>query len=236
MPLAWAMKSARSASKCSTVIALLLSHQTLRLGVRVAHDELVLRAASGMGASVGDEGAMRGDPRFVALQRVLVELRRAEIPVDPGQIAEAETVRAEADIMRAVLDHRERPLEGAPRARKSTPRNFADFMWRRFGAYQTEFWAKPSVSRNLSKEAWSSCANRPSARLVDNLLGQLSCCDGRHSRTTGNMISTDTKGCGSITGVHQSIRQGYCCHGRERTNGKRASESRMGFSGPSREA
>ena len=75
------------------------------LGVRVAHDELILRAASGMHARIGDEGPMRGDPRFVALQRVLVELRRAEIPVDRGQIAEAETVRAAVDIMRPVLDH-----------------------------------------------------------------------------------------------------------------------------------
>ena len=80
----------------------------LGLGVRVAHDELVLGAASGMRARVGDEGPMRGDTRFIALQRVLVELRRAEIPVDPGKIAEAETVRAEVDIMRPVLDHRER--------------------------------------------------------------------------------------------------------------------------------
>ena len=92
------------------------------LGVRVAHHELVLRAASGMRARVGDEGPMRGDTRFIALQRVLVELRRAEIPVDLGKIAEAEPVRAEVDIMRPVLDHVSSVLpKGAPKwtARKS---------------------------------------------------------------------------------------------------------------------
>ena len=92
------------------------------LGVRVADDELVLRAASGMRARIGDKGPMRGDPRFVALQRVLVELRRAEVPVDLGKIAETETVRAEVDIMRPVLDHVSSVLpKGAPKwlARKS---------------------------------------------------------------------------------------------------------------------
>src|ERR1700677_5097103 len=95
------------------------------LGVRVAHDELILRAASGMRARVGDEGPMRGDTRFIALQRVLVELRRAEIPVDLGKISEAETVRAEVDIMRPVLDHVSSVLpKGAP---KWTPRKSKQF-------------------------------------------------------------------------------------------------------------
>ena len=51
-----------------------------------------------MGPGVGDKGAMRGDLRFVALQRVLVELRRAEVPVDRGKIAEPEPVRAEVEL------------------------------------------------------------------------------------------------------------------------------------------
>jgi hypothetical protein len=78
-------------------------HQSL--GLVVAHHELVLGAASGMRPGVGDKRPMRGDARFVALQRVLVELRRAEAPVDRGKIAEAEPVRAEVDIVRPVLDH-----------------------------------------------------------------------------------------------------------------------------------
>ncbi len=61
-----------------------------------------------MRSGVGDEGAVRRNPRFIALQRMLVELRRAEIPVDPGKVAEAETVRAEVDIVRPGLDHSER--------------------------------------------------------------------------------------------------------------------------------
>ncbi len=58
-----------------------------------------------MHAGVGDKRPMRRDLRFVALQRVLIELRRAEVPVDRGKIAEAEPVRAEAEIVRPVLDH-----------------------------------------------------------------------------------------------------------------------------------
>ena len=76
-----------------------------RLGIRVAHHKLVLGTASGMRPGVGDKGAMRGDLRFVALQCVLVELRRAEVPVDRGKLAEAEPFRAEVNVVRAVLDH-----------------------------------------------------------------------------------------------------------------------------------
>jgi hypothetical protein len=74
-------------------------------GVRVAHHELVLGAASGMHARVGDKGAMRGDLGLIPLQRVLVELRRAEVPVDRSKITETKAVRAEIEIMRPVLDH-----------------------------------------------------------------------------------------------------------------------------------
>ena len=76
-----------------------------RFGRGVAHHEFVLGAASGMRARVSDKGAMRGDTRFVASQRVLVKLRRAEVPVNRGKIAEAEPVRAEGDVVRPVLDH-----------------------------------------------------------------------------------------------------------------------------------
>src|SRR6185312_10664291 len=64
-----------------------------------------LRAASGMRAGVGDKGAVRRDPRLVALERLLVELRRAEIPADRGQVSEAEPLRAEACVTRPVVDH-----------------------------------------------------------------------------------------------------------------------------------
>ena len=80
-----------------------------RAGLRVAHNELVLGAASGVHAGVGDKRSMRGDVGFVALQRLLVELRRAEVPMNRGKIAEAEPFRAEIDVMRPILDHRARP-------------------------------------------------------------------------------------------------------------------------------
>src|SRR3984885_3653741 len=100
----------------------------LGFGVRVAHDELVLGAASGMRARVGDEGPMRGDTRFIALQRLLVELRRAEIPVDPGKITEAETVHAAIDIVRPVLDHCERsPREARRNGWRANPSNFVPY-------------------------------------------------------------------------------------------------------------
>ena len=76
-----------------------------RLGVGVAHHELVLGAASSMRPGVGDQSPMRGDMRFVTLQRLLIELRRAEVPVDGCKIAKAEPVPAEVDVVRTVLDH-----------------------------------------------------------------------------------------------------------------------------------
>jgi hypothetical protein len=84
-----------------------------RLGRAVAHHELVLCAASGMRSGVGDEGAVRRDPRFAPLQRLLVELRRAEIPVDRGEVAEAEPLGAEACVAQSVLDHVSDILRGA---------------------------------------------------------------------------------------------------------------------------
>ena len=95
-------------------------HRSFGLGV--PDHELVLGAASRMRARVGDEGPMRGDLRFVALQRVLIELRRAEVPVDRLKVAESEPVRAKVDIVRPVLDHASSvPLEGAPGGARAYP-------------------------------------------------------------------------------------------------------------------
>ena len=87
------------------------------LGLGVADDELVLRAASRMNPGVGDQRPMRGDKRLMALQRLLVKLRRAEIPVDRGEIAEAEPFRAEVSVARPILDHPDVPPAARPNAR-----------------------------------------------------------------------------------------------------------------------
>ena len=69
------------------------------IGVGVADHELVFRTAAGVNAGVGDERSVGGNVRFVALQGMLIELRRAEIPIDAGQIPEAEAVRAKARVV-----------------------------------------------------------------------------------------------------------------------------------------
>ena len=65
-----------------------------RIGVGVADDELVFRAAAGMDAGVGDERSVGSDTRLVVAHGVLVELRRAEAPANARQTAEAEAIRA----------------------------------------------------------------------------------------------------------------------------------------------
>jgi hypothetical protein len=64
------------------------------IGIGVADDELIFRAATGVNACVGDERSMRGNVGLMALESMLIELRRAEIPIDARQIAEPEAVRA----------------------------------------------------------------------------------------------------------------------------------------------
>ena len=63
------------------------------VGLVVADDELVFRAAAGMHAGVGDQRAVLGDMRFMALQREFVELRRAEVPVARRRDRESRTCR-----------------------------------------------------------------------------------------------------------------------------------------------
>ena len=93
-------------SKCSTDMALLLSHQTIGsvLASRTTNLSFGLRPVWTPG--VGDERAVLGDVRLVTLQRVLVELRRAEVPVDARQVAEPESIRPEVRVVCACLDHR----------------------------------------------------------------------------------------------------------------------------------
>ena len=71
---------------------MLLSHQTVSVGRRVADDELVLRRAAGVLAGLDGQGAAGGNAAFAAANGVLVKRMRAEVPVhggglqpDPGQ-------------------------------------------------------------------------------------------------------------------------------------------------------
>ena len=69
---------------------------------------------------------MRGDPRLVALQRLLIELRRAEVPVHGGKIAEAEPFRPEVEVVRAVLDHASTvPLKARAERTRGNPSNLS---------------------------------------------------------------------------------------------------------------
>ena len=83
-----------------------------RFGLGVANDELVLRTAAGMCAGLGDQRPAHGDLRLAELQGVFIELRRAQIPMDGGQVAKAKTVRAEVSIVLALLDHHTLPIAG----------------------------------------------------------------------------------------------------------------------------
>ena len=69
------------------------------IGVGVADHELVFGAAAGVNAGVGDERSVRGNVGFVALESMLIKLWRAEIPIDAGQVTEAEMVRATVHVV-----------------------------------------------------------------------------------------------------------------------------------------
>ena len=75
------------------------------LGGRVTDDRFVFRAASGVGGGLGDERAALGDDRLVAADRFGVELRRVMVPVQSGEIAEAERLRAISGVEDASLPH-----------------------------------------------------------------------------------------------------------------------------------
>lgn len=92
----------------------------LVLGVGVADDELVLGRAAGMDAGLGHQGAAGGQLRLAALQRVLVEARGLQVPVDALEVAQADLGGAErlveyADVVHARSSWR-RPLEPRPAA------------------------------------------------------------------------------------------------------------------------
>ena len=84
----------------------------------VANGELVLWAAAGEHAGVRAQRAIGCQHGFARAQRVLVELRRAEIPVYALEFFEAGFVGAEGTVMHARLLHEEPPRTRISPARK----------------------------------------------------------------------------------------------------------------------
>src|SRR6185437_1733174 len=83
------------------------------LGRGVADRILVLRAATGEHAGVRAQRTVGGQHRFAGSERILIELRRAEIPVHPFEIFETEFVGAEGTVAHARLLHEDSLLEPA---------------------------------------------------------------------------------------------------------------------------
>src|SRR5580700_3785937 len=79
------------------------------VGRRIANGELVLRAAAGEHTGVGAQCAVGGHGGLIGTQRMLIELRRAEIPVHAFEFFETEFVGAEGTVMHARLLHEKPP-------------------------------------------------------------------------------------------------------------------------------
>jgi hypothetical protein len=83
------------------------------LGLRVADHELVLGRAAGVDAGLGAERAALDDMTFPGGDRVFVELLGGQIPVDAGQILQAEPVRAMRTVPKTRLFHARPPPTSA---------------------------------------------------------------------------------------------------------------------------
>ena len=90
------------------------------LGERIDDRVLVLGAASGMGAGLGAERAARDDGGFARADRVLVEMRGGEIPVDRGKILKAKSIGAVGAVAQTRFLHGRPPLPTG-RRRNSLP-------------------------------------------------------------------------------------------------------------------
>ncbi len=77
------------------------------VGGCVANGELVLGAATREHAGIRAKRTIGRDHGFARAQRMLIELRRAEIPVHALEIFEAEFVGAKGTVMHARLLHEE---------------------------------------------------------------------------------------------------------------------------------
>ena len=99
-------------------LAVLLPPDRL-LGRLVANDVLVLRRAAGVDTGLGAECAALDDVALVPANRVLIELLGRQIPMDAGQILQAELVRAMGAIPKTRLFHARPPPTHPARRRAS---------------------------------------------------------------------------------------------------------------------
>ena len=76
-----------------------------RIGLGVADDEFVFRAAAGVHAGVGDQRAVLGDMGLMFLQRELIKTGSGKIPMHRGKIGETEAVCAILLVPFACLNH-----------------------------------------------------------------------------------------------------------------------------------
>src|SRR4051794_16321846 len=81
----------------------------------VAHHELVLGRAARVDARIGQDRAALGQLRFPTGQRLLVQRRRFEVPVDALEIAKAELVGAMRAVEYAEVLHGTWSFPDAPR-------------------------------------------------------------------------------------------------------------------------
>jgi len=86
-------------SKWAGVIALLLSHQTLRFGLGILDHEFVAGGAAGVLAGEDDQRTVLGKMALAAADRFFVKRGRVEIPMNSFQIAKARRFQTMADIL-----------------------------------------------------------------------------------------------------------------------------------------
>jgi hypothetical protein len=90
------------------------------IGARgILDDEPVLRAPPGVRSRPDHDRAQVRDPPLAALDDLLVEVRGARVPVDPGDVVETDLIQAVARL--ASDDHRDPPFQGGARSGSASP-------------------------------------------------------------------------------------------------------------------
>src|SRR5437588_7680243 len=94
-------------------------------GERIADCVLVLGTAAGMGAGLRTQRSVRDDRSLTERQRMFVEARRFQIPVDRGEVPEAERLSAAGAVPQTRFLHERPPLDAGAAGPPSMPR-----LWR----------------------------------------------------------------------------------------------------------